>query len=129
MAMDTAALLDMVMKAHLPVPMTQAQLARLTGVTQATICRTLQGRTVPSGATLEKLASALGVPASALLPGGESKLGFLKDRRRQIDPRIKEVLALMDATDSVGKDRALCGVKVALAAYKAEIKARTKGKE
>lgn len=59
--MNLAKQIDQAMKAHLPKAMSQSDLARLSGVPQATISRTLKGLTIPSTDTLSRLARALNI--------------------------------------------------------------------
>ena len=56
--MNIAEQIDQAMKAFRPKPMSQSELARRSGVPQATISRTLKGLSVPETETLTKLGEA-----------------------------------------------------------------------
>lgn len=69
--MDIATLID---KAMSEKRLNQPELSRRSGVPQATISRTLKGRSIPSTETLVKLFSALDIPM-ALIEGHEYYAG------------------------------------------------------
>ena len=62
--MNIAEQIDWAMKSFRPKPMSQSELARRSGVPQATISRTLKGLSVPETETLTKLAKALNIKFS-----------------------------------------------------------------
>jgi transcriptional regulator with XRE-family HTH domain len=61
--------------------LTQQQLAEAAGVGTATVGRSEAGGYIPHGATLQKLASALGVPLRELIEPAE----MIEGRRRKKD--------------------------------------------
>ena len=75
--MNIAEQIDQAMKAFRPKPMSQSELARRSGVPQATISRTLKGISVPETETLTKLAKALNIKFSHI--GSTSNVGQAPD--------------------------------------------------
>lgn len=65
---------EQVRQLRLAAGLTQEELARRTGSTQPAVARLEAGRSVPTLATLEKLARALGQDLHLLLRGPESRV-------------------------------------------------------
>lgn len=75
--MNIAEQIDQAMKAFRPKPMSQSELARRSGVPQATISRTLKGLSIPETETLTKLAKALNIKFSHI--GTTTNVGVAPD--------------------------------------------------
>jgi transcriptional regulator with XRE-family HTH domain len=96
--------------------LTQAELARQAGTTQAVISRVESGRSIPTIATLERIAIATGQPLKLVL-GGQPNMPSRVERRRRVrrvlgdyvfnpwerDPTPAEARSL--TADGLGRER------------------------
>ena len=102
--LDISSVLNYLMQNHKPEAYTQAELARRTGIPQATIRSKIRGKNVWTISELEKIAPHLGIPVWEIIGAAEKQDGALFRRIRLAEIR-NEMQSHMNAFDRLSNER------------------------
>ena len=116
------------MENHAPKPLSQGGLAKLSGVSQGTICMNLKGERGWSIDVLEKLCPALGVPLEDLILIGKELQkggrvfpwpGMLRDTPPASDERLRLIIRAAAGKTTASTFRTRCCSKTTTSARRA----------